>query len=374
MYDSTWETHYDFTPESGDPKRIFDLVAERNRTATGPYLTEAEIYAHGSPHFSQFFVECDLNFVNCSAVPFRYGKLYLPEIDTICFSFANDRGLVVQQGVNEKNGLSMTVDLNSKFITKFDKPLSAGPKGRLFLYNPKHEPSLENSYILMPGVLNSNAYSIQKVRLKEGYGKSRCSPTSTRSTISCVGECTFVTSARQCCHSESLVNCVSHFLSPTEELSGTAADDLICILSMFDSFDTSNSSCAVDRLDCANPCEQTVYKGEIEHSAMIHPMDEAEWIQKYGEAGLRYSLLKLAVYQSTVEVVTFTQVVRVTVAQLIGQLGGNLGLWCGVSFMSGVELVELVFIALFGVILKNSCQKVREEFQSRSRLTVFTPQ
>ena len=47
--------------------------------------------------------------------------------------------------------------------------------------------------------------------------------------------------------------------------------------------------------------------------------------------------------------VTYQENPKVALAALLGQLGGNAGLWCGLSFVMMLEALEFLIVALFMV-------------------------
>lgn len=59
---------------------------------------------------------------------------------------------------------------------------------------------------------------------------------------------------------------------------------------------------------------------------------------------LRANILSLAVYYNSLSYLSFTEIVKIEMVDLVAGIGGTLGLFLGVSFLSAVEIFDLFFL------------------------------
>jgi len=82
---------------------------------------------------------------------------------------------------------------------------------------------------------------------------------------------------------------------------------------------------------------------------------------------LQSNTLQLNVYYNTMGYMVVQESAAVTVDVLIAQFGGNVGLFLGMTFMSLIEIVEVVFYMIYFNI-KKLIQKKKEEKEEKKIL------
>merc|ERR1712176_1359202 len=92
-------------------------------------------------------------------------------------------------------------------------------------------------------------------------------------------------------------------------------------------------------------------------------------------------MLGLMVFRETINTEAQKEVRAVDEATLLGVLGGNLGLWCGVSYMTICELLELAGVMITMAIMgtahkaakksKEKTQDLRDYVNSLNPLQLF---
>ncbi|EFX60448.1 hypothetical protein DAPPUDRAFT_343736 [Daphnia pulex] len=113
--------------------------------------------------------------------------------------------------------------------------------------------------------------------------------------------------------------------------------------------------------DCPLECDTITYS--IETSNANFPSDDyANRLKAYGGRNkaiklsnltvdtIKQNSLYVRVYYADLSYDSITQIPQITLDQLLGTIGGQLGLFIGISFLSFLELVEIVIEVLYVLI------------------------
>ncbi|XP_045058476.2 acid-sensing ion channel 5 isoform X6 [Desmodus rotundus] len=192
--------------------------------------------------------------------------------------------------------------------------------------------------------------SSQTVRQEYPWGE--CNPNiklqnfGTYSTSGCLKECKARHIEKQCgclpfllpgngieCDLQKFYNCVSPTLDHIE-VKG------LCTMG------THNSSCPV-------PCEETEYPATVSYStfpsqkALKHFSKKLNQSQKY----IRNNLVNIEINYSDLNYKITQQQKAVSVSELLADVGGQLGLFCGASMITIIEIIEYIFTNFYWICI-----------------------
>ncbi|XP_045058475.2 acid-sensing ion channel 5 isoform X5 [Desmodus rotundus] len=188
--------------------------------------------------------------------------------------------------------------------------------------------------------------------VRQEYPWGECNPNiklqnfGTYSTSGCLKECKARHIEKQCgclpfllpgngieCDLQKFYNCVSPTLDHIE-VKG------LCTMG------THNSSCPV-------PCEETEYPATVSYStfpsqkALKHFSKKLNQSQKY----IRNNLVNIEINYSDLNYKITQQQKAVSVSELLADVGGQLGLFCGASMITIIEIIEYIFTNFYWICI-----------------------
>ncbi|XP_076335155.1 epithelial sodium channel subunit alpha-like isoform X1 [Tachypleus tridentatus] len=295
---------------------------------------------------------------------FHYGNCYT-------FNYQNDSDEpLMTQSIGPNSGLSLELDLEVDEYTVLSPSLGF----RVVIHppqtpaNPEEDgydisPGFESSFALkqttitrLPSPFNDNCHSYGKKSHKSDLPNIKFT---SGSQESCIKKCLHLESLRRC-------GCTDPFLSvdPLSESCDLSNRSQVCCLDeVLNYFKTNDLPC-----DCPLPCRKTYYDVSTSSAWWPSPLEQNYLVRKETyrqrrsvpasqlpplpsprESGgistfqkLRTSKAKVKVYFHTLEHVLYKQVPVYQDSELFGQLGGQMGLWLGISLVALFECLETV--------------------------------
>ncbi|GFN94209.1 acid-sensing ion channel 5 [Plakobranchus ocellatus] len=106
-----------------------------------------------------------------------------------------------------------------------------------------------------------------------------------------------------------------------------------------------------DLLQCSCPreCEDIDYSADISYANIFSQFVETQAVKDdilLLNNSLRENLIDLSIFYKTLNVVEIVQEPALSLESVIGNLGGQMGLFLGASILSITELIELLLILL----------------------------
>ncbi|KAF5923437.1 hypothetical protein HPG69_006608 [Diceros bicornis minor] len=216
------------------------------------------------------------------------------------------------------------------------------------IHSPKKVPQFDGLGLSSPVGMHARVTIRQVKTVHQEYPWGECNPNiklqnfSTYSSSGCLKECKARHVEKQCgclpfllpgngieCDLQKFYNCVSPTLDHIE-VKG------LCTMG------THNSSCPV-------PCEETGYPATISYStfpsltALKYLSKKLNRSQKY----IRENLVHIDINYSDLNYKITQQQKAVSVSELLADVGGQLGLFCGASMITIIEIIEYIFTNLY---------------------------
>lgn len=131
--------------------------------------------------------------------------------------------------------------------------------------------------------------------------------------------------------------------------------------------------------DCSQQC--TTIEFPIQKSALLSPLDwqfpgiksfvenstiplPSDWSTTWKEH-IRRNYLALSVVRETAVVENITQTAQLTIVDVISNIGGQTGLWIGISFLSIMEFIEMVYR-----LVRHQCHEMKAKVE-RKQPTIY---
>eukprot|EP00299_Pterocystis_sp_00344_P002880 c13254_g1_i1.p1 GENE.c13254_g1_i1~~c13254_g1_i1.p1 ORF type:complete len:441 (+),score=101.35 c13254_g1_i1:168-1325(+) len=360
------------SPTEFSLESLSSLIIQRATTSDGPYLTRSEMFAYGAPLWNEFVFDCDFDGTDCSEMTwyqYRTYRFYFNSLNFCSVLNYNTSDLLVASGRSDTLSLLLHMPISSfqlEFLEEFNPPTIT-----IYLYKQGEAPNPATGQLLAVGYKNNIQFEEEVVYLKEGYGTSKCSTKVTVDAEACINECVISTLSKYCCDSDSPSGCpafTQRFDSDCEE-NYTLCDHVKpwqfnCLNQLYGG---DGEDLCLDA-DCPQPCTLTNFRTSNQLTTFPHPLwhdlddyfEDPEYPQK--------NLIYLSISRSSLTRTEIKETPRVSFSEWMGTLGGNLGLWCGVSLMSVVYVVELLVILCAGgvrVILRH-CYAPKPKLQNQS--------
>ncbi|GFY37031.1 hypothetical protein TNIN_182641 [Trichonephila inaurata madagascariensis] len=291
----------------------------------------------------EFITLCSFNGKLCSAKDFtefqnlRYGN---------CFTFNQlyqneSKPLTISQ-TGDQSGLVLVLDLLDLYYLNISSTIGA----RIIIHDPKEEPSPEETGInIAPGYETSVALTQTAVtRLPAPY-RDHCGEYKNeniwpyhKSLNRCVRNCIQYNSFEVCgCADPTLPSMTSQKLcNLTDKSEMCCLDDILLLLL------EENRTC-----DCPLPCSSISYGEKVSvarwPSASSFFTGEAEYTYyPFQFRKSRKSQAKLKIFYSSLTQKNYVQRPMFHESEIYSHLGGELGIWLGMSLMVTFEIFEIV--------------------------------
>ncbi|KAJ8317676.1 hypothetical protein KUTeg_005580, partial [Tegillarca granosa] len=225
-------------------------------------------------------------------------------------------------------------------------------KDRIVLHNPDEEPNVrDDGFLASPGFATyaavrmvKNTHSkhlviltvyIQRDLLYENPLKNH----GNYSLFACMKECKLTYILNKC-------KCRMYFDEVDKRICSWK-EYMYCYKPTRDKFEidiAGQSNCS-----CPLPCEDTEYQTQI--SSTYFPSDiNSVLLSQLGFMDLRKDYLEVRVFYDSLRYTTVQQVPKYTSSDIVANLGGQLGIFIGASFLTLTEIAEFIICFLYALI------------------------
>lgn len=301
---------------------------------------------------SDMFVVCAFKgmMVNC----FDYFRSKVTSWG-ICYTF-NDPGLaepIKTRHTGSTTSLTMYLKIDQANYV-FGENMAAGMK--IVLHNPDEEPNVrDDGFLASPGFATYAAVRMVKYKYLEypfkAFGDSYCVHTKrptfenplknhgNYSLFACMKECKLTYILNKC-------KCRMYFDEVDKRICSWK-EYMYCYKPTRDKFEidiAGQSNCS-----CPLPCEDTEYQTQI--SSTYFPSDiNSVLLSQLGFMDLRKDYLEVRVFYDSLRYTTVQQVPKYTSSDIVANLGGQLGIFIGASFLTLTEIAEFIICFLYALI------------------------
>ncbi|XP_016863780.1 bile acid-sensitive ion channel isoform X1 [Homo sapiens] len=220
------------------------------------------------------------------------------------------------------------------------------------IHSPKKVPQFDGLGLLSPVGMHARVTIRQVKTVHQEYPWGECNPNiklqnfSSYSTSGCLKECKAQHIKKQC-------GCVP-FLLPGYGIECDLQKYFSCVSPVLDHIEfkdlctvgTHNSSCPVS-------CEEIEYPATISYSSF--PSQKAlKYLSKKLNQSRKYireNLVKIEINYSDLNYKITQQQKAVSVSELLADLGGQLGLFCGASLITIIEIIEYLFTNFYWICI-----------------------
>ncbi|XP_038204168.1 acid-sensing ion channel 5 isoform X2 [Arvicola amphibius] len=251
-----------------------------------------------------------------------------------CFTFNHGENFQSKNKVSlSGRGLKLLFNVHQEEFT--DNPLPGfADAGIIFvIHSPKKEPQFDGLGLSSPVGMHSRVTIRQLKTVHQEYPWGECKPDiklksfNTYNTYSCLKEC-------KAQHIQRLCGCLPFLLPDHIELKG------LCTMG------THNSSCPVS-------CEETEYPATVSYSTF--PSQRAlKFLAKKLNQSQEYlseNLVNIEINYSDLNYKITQQQKAVSVPELLADVGGQLGLFCGASLITIIEIIEYVLTNFYWIFI-----------------------
>uniref|UniRef100_A0A8D2IQ26 Bile acid-sensitive ion channel n=2 Tax=Varanus komodoensis TaxID=61221 RepID=A0A8D2IQ26_VARKO len=261
-----------------------------------------------------------------------------------CFTFNHINIPAKRRVTVSGRGLSLLFDVKQSMFTD-DPTLGFVDAGITFaIHSPKAPPRFDGLGVSTPVGMHAHA-AIQQVKtIVQEHPWGQCNPNiklkhhESYSTYGCLQECKAQHILQQCgclpfllpgngpeCDLEKFYNCVSPTLYNMEIMGSCSVG-------------TYNSTCPV-------PCEETDYPTTISYSTFASEKSLKFLSTKLKKSSdyIRNNLVYIDIKYHDLNYKMTKQQKALSVSELLADVGGQLGLFCGASMITIIEIVEYVF-------------------------------
>uniref|UniRef100_A0A2K6FN64 Bile acid-sensitive ion channel n=1 Tax=Propithecus coquereli TaxID=379532 RepID=A0A2K6FN64_PROCO len=305
----------DINANSTDSKEAVDFVKSHQNFSIAEFIRNNGFYLN-----SNTLLDCDFFGIPCGPKDFahvftEYGN---------CFTF-NDETIQAKKKVSVSGrGLNLLFNINQEEFTD-SSALGFLDAGIIFvIHSPKKEPQFDGLGLSTPAGMHARVTIRQVKTVHQEYPWGECNPNiklqnfSNYSTFGCLKECKARHIKKQC-------GCLPFLLPDHIELKE------LCTVG------THNSSCPVS-------CEETEYPATISYSSF--PSQTAlKYLSKKLNKSQKYiseNLVNIEINYSDLNYKVTQQQKAVSVSELLGNVGGQLGLFCGASIITIIEIIEYI--------------------------------
>uniref|UniRef100_A0A2K5CZY0 Bile acid-sensitive ion channel n=1 Tax=Aotus nancymaae TaxID=37293 RepID=A0A2K5CZY0_AOTNA len=332
----------EITANSTDSREATDFVASHQNFSIAEFIRNKGFYLNNST-----LLDCDFFGKPCSPKDFahvftEYGN---------CFTFNHGETIQTKRKVSVSGrGFRLLFNVNQEAFT--DSPaLGFVDAGITFvIHGPKKVPQFDGLGLLSPVGMHTRV-TIRQVKVNTPE-KLKCNPNiklqnfSSYSTSGCLKECKAQHIKKQC-------GCLP-FLLPGNGIECDLQKYYSCVSPALDHIEfkelctvgTHNSSCPVS-------CEETEYPATISYSsfpsqkALNYLSKKLNQSRKY----IRENLVKIEINYSDLNYKITQQQKAVSVSELLAELGGQLGLFCGASLITIIEIIEYIVTSFYWICI-----------------------
>ncbi|XP_049625579.1 acid-sensing ion channel 5 [Suncus etruscus] len=325
-------------------KEINDFLASHQNFSITEFVKKNGFYLN-----KKTLLECEFFGKPCGPKNFahvftEYGN---------CYTFNHGQNIQDREKVSSSGkGLKLVFNVRQEEFTD-DPDLGFVDSGIIFvIHSPKKVPQFDGLGLASPVGMHARVTIRQVKTVHQEYPWGECNPDlklqsfSTYSTSGCLKECKAQHIKKHCgclpfllpgnwieCDLQKFYNCVSPILDYIE-VKG------LCTVG------THNSSCPV-------PCEETEYPTTISYStfpsrkALKYFSKKLNQTQEY----TRENLVNIEINYSDLNYKITHQQKAVSVSELLADVGGQLGLFCGASMITIIEIIEYIFTNFYWICI-----------------------
>ena len=328
----------------------------QNTTCTSLNLSEIgyeELSQEASHNLSDFISVCKFSGENCN----MSGEMFKPVMTNLglcyTFNYADGESSLKIHGSGQKQGLQMTLKISD---TNHTTTAGAGVKVAI---HPQSEPPLpdDQGYAVPTGM---NAFiGIKETHIVDETFR-HCKADDDVAELNFLTEHRYSTSSclTSCTHTDIATNCgcvlSASFVLPKDDtftnLPNCSFDNLCCIYDK--QFYGAQANCS-----CLPPCSYVTYDCDVSISY-------STFFDSATESAKRDSSLSINIYFKSFNVETKTTSKAYTFVELLSDIGGQLGLFLGISVITIIEfgawIIDEVKDRVFGMNerkIKNACLK-----------------
>ncbi|XP_055452649.1 acid-sensing ion channel 5 [Psammomys obesus] len=326
------------------PPEALDFVANQQNFSITEFVKKNGFYLNHDT-----LLHCEFFGKPCSPKDFRhvfteYGN---------CFTFNHGENIQSKNKVSVSGrGLKLLFDVHQEeFI---DNPIPGfADAGIIFvIHSPKKEPQFDGLGLSSPVGMHARATIRQLKTVHQEYPWGECKPDirlrsfSTYSTYGCLKEC-------KAQHIQRLCGCLP-FLLPGNGVECDLLRYYNCVSPILDHIEvkalctmgTHNSSCPVS-------CEETEYPATISYSTFPSQRAARLLTKKLNRSQeyIRENLVYIEINYSDLNYKITQQQKAVSMPELLADVGGQLGLFCGASLITIIELIEYVFTNFYWIFI-----------------------
>ncbi|XP_004638788.1 acid-sensing ion channel 5 [Octodon degus] len=285
-------------------------------------------------------LSCDFFGMPCGPEDFKH---IITEYGN-CFTFNHGENMQAKKKVSVSGrGLNLVFDVRQEEFT--DSPaLGFADAGIVFaIHSPKKEPQFDGLGLSSPVGMHARVTIRQLKTVHQEHPWGECRPDvklrsfRSYSTFGCLKEC-------RAWHIERLCRCLP-FMLPGNGIECDLQRYYNCVSPVIDHIElkglctmgTHNSSCPVS-------CEDTEYPAAISYStfprqnALKHLSKKMNKSEDY----IRENLVNIEINYSELNYKITQQQKAVSVPELLADVGGQLGLFCGASLITIIEIIEYI--------------------------------
>ncbi|XP_078582100.1 acid-sensing ion channel 1C-like [Branchiostoma floridae x Branchiostoma japonicum] len=340
------------------PKSWVDKVKNENLKALSKMSTGHQDFAvfvkRVGHQVDDMIVNCEWRGSPCTAKNFSHTFTHLGNCYT--FNAMTLAGKVLSSSKpGEGNGLKVTVNIeNDEYMATNDVAGDAMDAGIKVMVHPQHEPPFvkELGFAVSPGFHTFVAIRKEVITtLPAPYGncqqKGNQEHYSEYSLSACRIECETQHVIQECgCRLVEMPG--TRWPVCTPERYQCAYEKLVKVM--------DGEQCA---WQCRIPCHATSYEWTLS-SSKLRPKSHLSHAQRRGlnmtEDLILDNILVLNVYYESLNYELIQQMPAIETEGLLGDLGGQMGLFLGASFLSLVEIFEYLMDELYGKVLRRCCR------------------
>lgn len=268
--------------------------------------------------YSDFFVRSDDIYGNC----FTFNKVNTSKVPLKTSYIGPNSGLTLELDVETQDYIWLSQSVGARVVVH-DPYQEPSPQDTGLNVSPGFETTLGLSKVLMRRL--ESPYKDQCRKYGKGDSKRRCDAICNEKKISLRCECSLPSAT----HSHQQRTC-----------DFSNAEDLCC---QHLRSEEANITCA-----CPLDCESSDYEIKISSGvwpARVYNLGSDEYAHMPLE-DVRSTVLKLKVYFDTLECLTYEQKPMFEDSEVLSQIGGQMGLWLGLSLAALFECLENMVLFL----------------------------
>ncbi|XP_076995687.1 bile acid-sensitive ion channel [Tamandua tetradactyla] len=332
----------EISANSTGSKEVIDFLANHQNFSITEFVKENGFYLSNNT-----LLDCEFFGKPCGPKDFahvftEYGN---------CFTFNHGENFQAKKKVSVSGrGLSLLFNVHQDEFTD-DPSLGFVDAGIIFvIHSPMMVPQFDGLGLTCP-VGTHARLTIRHVKtVHQEYPWGECNPKiklknfSSYSTSGCLKEC----KAR---HIEKHCGCLP-FLLPGNGIECGLQKFYNCVSPILDDIE-AKGLCTMGRHNssCPVPCEETQYPATVSYStfpskrALKYLSKKLNQSQEY----IRENLVHIEINYSDLNYKITQQQKAVSMPELLADLGGQLGLFCGASMITIIEIIEYVFTSFYWI-------------------------